>query len=113
MGPITDAERLGWQRRAVAVLTELLARAQRDGLPLMRWTVQPRAGLIASPDSTDPAQRRADWDVWCRVLGARPWPEHTSSGRTHLHAVAERVDGLVTVAVLADLLHDEPEEVGR
>jgi hypothetical protein len=111
MGPITDAERLGWQRRAVRVLTELLARAQRDGLPVMRWTVQPLAGLVASVDSKGAAQRRADWDAWRRVLGARPWPEHTSSGgTTYLHAVAEHIDGLVTVAVLAELYD---EEAGR
>jgi hypothetical protein len=109
-GPITDREQLGWQRRTVRVLDGLLEQASRDGLPVVAWSVS-HAGvvLVARCFAHDPAQRRADFDAWCAVLGALRWPERTSGATTHLHAVANDYDGLVDVAVLADLFaKDEP-----
>jgi hypothetical protein len=104
-GPITDRERLGWQRRAVRVLAGLLELAARDGLPVVAWAVSKAgAGLAARCYS------RTDFDTWCAVLDAPPWPEQTSGATTYLHAVARDYDGLVDVAVLADLLApDEPQ----
>jgi hypothetical protein len=110
-GPITDRERLGWQRRAVRVLAELLERAQRDGLPVVAWSVSPAgAALVARCFAHPPAQRRADFDAWCSVLGASRWSERTSGSTVHLYAVAKNYDGLVDVAVLADLddQHETP-----
>lgn len=75
--PITDRERLGWQRRAVRVLAGPLERAQRDGLPVAAWAVLDAGAGVA----------------------ARCY------SRT---AFAKDFDGLVDVAVLADLL--APEE---
>jgi hypothetical protein len=109
-GPITDREQLGWQRRAVRVLAGLLELAARDGLPPVAWTVADAgAGLVARCFAPDPARRRADFDAWCAVLGARHWPAVTTGTTTHLHATAKDVDGLVDVVVVADLLaEDEP-----
>src|SRR6266536_3365263 len=102
--PITDRERLIWQRRAVRVLAGLLERAHRDGLPVVGWSVaHAGAALVARCFAHDPAQRRADFNAWCSVLGAIPWPERTSGSTAHLHAVARDYDGLVDVAVMADL----------
>jgi hypothetical protein len=102
--PITDRERLAWQRRAVRVLSALLGRAQDNRLPVVGWSVaHAGAALVARCFAHDPAQRRADFNAWCSVLGAIPWPERTSGSTTHLHAVARDYDGLVDVAVMADL----------
>ena len=103
-GPITDRERLGWQRRAVRVLAELLECAQTNELPVVAWSVSHAgAALVARCFAHPPAQRRADFDAWCSALGASRWPERTSGLTTHLYAVAKNYDGLVDVAVLADL----------
>jgi hypothetical protein len=110
VGPVTDREQLGWQRRTVRVLDGLLEQAGRDRLPPVAWQVSDAgAVLVASCFAHDPAQRRADFDAWCQALDARHWPERTSGATTHLHAVARDYDGLVDVAVLADLVaKDEP-----
>jgi hypothetical protein len=112
-GPITDRERLGWQRRAVRVLAELLERAQTNGLPVVAWSVSHAgAALVARCLAHPPAQRHADFDAWCSALGASRWPERTSGSIAHLYAVAKNYDGLVDVAVLADL-DDQQEAPGR
>jgi hypothetical protein len=109
-GPVTDREQLGWQRRTVRVLDGLLEQAGRDGLPPVAWQVSDAgAVLVARCFAHDPAQRRGDFDAWCQALDTHRWPQRTSGATTHLHAVAKDYDGLVDVAVLADLFaEDEP-----
>ena len=103
--PITDRERLIWQRRAVRMLAGLLERAHRDSLPVVGWTVaHAGAALVARCFAHDPARRRSEFNAWCQALDATVWPEHTSGSTTYLHAIAEHYDGLVTVTVLADLV---------
>jgi hypothetical protein len=103
--PITDRERLIWQRRAVRVLAGLLERAHRDSLPVVGWTVaHAGAALVARCFAHDPTRRRGEFNAWCQALDAAIWPEHTSGSTIHLHAIAEHYDGLVTVTVLADLV---------
>ena len=107
IGPITDAGRRGWQRRAVRVLAELLARAGRD-LPPLRWTVATRAALTGYVEEYDPTRARQQFEAWTAAVGATPWPERgPAGGRIHLHAVREHYDGLVTVAVIADIDEEE------
>jgi hypothetical protein len=103
--PITDRERLIWQRRAVSVLAGLLERAHRESLPVVGWTVaHAGAALVARCFAHDPARRRSEFNAWCQALDATVWLEHTSGSTTYLHAIAEHYDGLVTVTVLADLV---------
>jgi hypothetical protein len=107
-GPVTEREQLGWQRRSVRVLAELLERALREGLPVVGWSVaNAGTGLVARCFANDPARRRADFDAWCQALGATPWPERTSGSVKHLHAVAKPCGDVAYVAVMADLFEDE------
>jgi len=101
-GPITDAERRGLQRRALRVLDGLLKRT--DLSPIV-WTVGNAGATLVGDVVTADGDRRETWAAWVRVLDARPWPERTSGGMIHLHAVAEKYDG-VTVVIRADLLSD-------
>lgn len=113
-GEITAREQSGWQLRATRVLSELLQRAIRENLPPVTWTITDSgAALVAHcygrPDRG--VDRRTQWETWRTVLGAEAWPERTDgAGNTHLHAVAKRFDGLVNVAVIADLF---PEEIDQ
>jgi hypothetical protein len=113
LGPITDREQLGWQRRAVRVLTGLLERAHRDGLPVVQWSVtHAGAGLAGRCLRGEAARRRADFDAWCAALEATERRERRQGSTTHLYAVARHYDGLVSVALLADLYDDQDEAAG-
>jgi hypothetical protein len=103
MNPVTDAERLGWQRRTVGVLAELLHRAHTDGLPLLVWTVEPSLWLVGR------ATRRTAWTVWSQALDLRRSEEARGlDGTTHLSAVGEYRAG-DQLRVLVTLLADLPE----
>jgi len=117
--PVTDAERLGWQRRAVAVLAGLLERAEWEGLPLMDWSVPPGSSLVARPRSGRVGrspQHREDWQRWCAALGVRGRETTGALGTRFLSALAEVPgDGAgpaVTVAIMTEVLPDD-EETGR
>jgi hypothetical protein len=111
-GPVTTAERTGWQRRAVRVLAALLEHAQTAGYPPVHWTINTTGGLTCRPLDTRVVERRAAFEIWRAYLDAEPWPEHTRSGGiVHLHAVARTVHGeRVAVAVVADLIPDEDDD---
>lgn len=102
VGEITNREQLGWQLRASKLLTQLLEHGARDGLPPVAWTVgHAGASLVANCYGAD---RRTEWEAWRTALAAVPWPEYTNAGGVvHLHAVAKRLDGLVDVAVVANV----------
>jgi hypothetical protein len=94
-----------WQRRAVHVLTVLLQRAERDSLPPIVWSVGTGAptliGRVTPKDN--PQQQRLIWRAWVKAVGAKPLPSRERGGRIHLHAVAEQVEGVATVAIVTDL----------
>jgi hypothetical protein len=110
-GPITDRQQLGWQRRAVHVLTGLLERAHRDGLPVVLWSVSDAgAGLVGRCFAHDPARRRVDFGTRCSVLDATERREGCQGSTTHLFAVARHYDGLVSVALVADRYDDHAQD---
>jgi hypothetical protein len=108
MIPVTDAERLGWQRRAVGVLTELLHRAHTDGLPLLVWTVEPSLWLVGR------ATCRAAWAAWSQALDLRRNEAARGlDGTTQLSAVGEYRAGdqlRVMVTLLADLPEHDTDD---
>ena len=108
--PITDADRRVWQRRAVDLLADLLAEADRLGMPPLRWMVHPGLALIGSCD-IDPDNGRAEYDAWTDYLNAVRYPEvHNDFGDiTHLWADVPRVlNTSVTIAIEADLFATMP-----
>jgi len=98
LGPVTDAERRGWQIRAHQLLGDLLTL----DLPPAHWQIGAFGDLIARAAATDPAQQRAAFDAWVDHLGARRWPERDDYGITHLRAVAHRYRG-VDITIVADV----------
>ena len=104
IGPITDVERRGWQRRAVRVLAELL---NRD-LPPLRWTVATGARPLGSVESRDSTTGRQHFEAWAQALDATSWPERDRGSVVTLSAERKHFDGLVTIGLVANL--DKPEE---
>jgi hypothetical protein len=67
---ITDAERIRWQRDAVAVLGKLLELAAKRGLPVIGWSVHHAgAGLGGECLALPYERRRADFAAWREALG--------------------------------------------
>lgn len=112
----TLKDRQRWQRRAVMVLGELLQRAWDEDLPVIAWTVgyagaQLTGHVYTTTDAPGREDQRRAWERWTATVGATPWKEHTSGDRTHLHAVVKDYDGLVDIAIVADVLDEElPED---
>jgi hypothetical protein len=107
IGPVTDSERRGWQRRAVRVLAQLLDGPGRE-LPPLRWTVATTARLLGHVESHDPGMGRQHFEMWAQALSATPRPEHDRGIYTTLRAERADYDGLVDVGLVADL--DKPGE---
>lgn len=105
MVEITHGERIGWQRRAVMRLTEILDE-HRD-LPPLAWTVADAgATLVGQVNSLGPADEiRAAFDGWCRALGARERAETASpSGSACLWATTRT--GRVRITLTATVFDD-------
>jgi hypothetical protein len=109
IGPITDAERRGWQRRAVRVLSELLAGPGRD-LPPLRWEVDRGASLVGRVEPRDSATARRHFEAWAWAVGAQTRPEFADMFGVHLRAARDHYDGLVTVVVVAEIDPDREAE---
>ncbi len=108
--PVSDADALAWQRRAVDLLRDLLTEATRLGLPPLGWTVHPGLALIGRC-RIDPATGRADFDAWAKYLDAERAPAvyNDFGGVTHLRAiVGSALNTSVTVAIEADLFPTKP-----
>ena len=125
-GETTDAERLGWQRRAASCLTELLALAAKENLPPVAWTVHPRLSLAAEFLNVGSTARKESLEAWklaiIKVSGRPPETDaaHTfASGETRLTvrwqylpvrlAPAEGSAPGVDVALVASIFPDEEE----
>jgi hypothetical protein len=106
MTPITDAERIIWQRQAHALLGDLLKRAAKEHLPPIRWCVGTRCELRGecSPYDEDP---RGEFEAWMAVFGQ---PDQNrmvrEDGATRLTAVWDRYNRVQII--LTATIYDEP-----
>lgn len=108
LGPVTQADEHRWFLRNLRFLGVLVER-HRD-LPVIDWTVT-KYSIHGRCPAVDGAGRRAQFDQWVGALGLDVWPESVSAGgTTHLHALTERYEDGVTVAVLADIPIDDTED---
>lgn len=112
-GPVTNVERLGWQRHNTTALAELLAAAQKADLPAIAWQFGLTSGLVGRCLAHEPAECRAQFEAWATFLGeVERWPERSRGGHTHLHATRKAYGPRpgVDVVIVADL-YDEGDEV--
>ena len=63
-------EQRSWQLRAARVLTGLLQRADRDGLPVLEWTISHHGAQVTGRSYAQPGSaRRAALAAWAAALG--------------------------------------------
>lgn len=114
-GP-ADPLQIAWQRRAVAVLADLLDQAARDSLPVLAWTVgHSGAHLLGRAVSYPVSGRRDAIGAWGAALGIELRERVDSSGVTRVLGVAEQRDtahGFCTITLAADVYADAAEEDG-
>jgi hypothetical protein len=101
----TNAEELSVQIRANAILGRILRRALADGLPShVVWTIGDGGHSITGRCySVDPGRRLADWERWRTAIGGSTTVDEVVGGERRLAATNERYDGVVLVAVVADV----------
>jgi hypothetical protein len=115
LGPVTDAEQTGWQRRAAGLLADYLDTAVRADLPPIRWTITPAGSTLMGH-----CQTGREWDLWQAFLQLPDiQPEIVRAGRARRRA-SGRVTaacGLTTqVVLIADIdldrehLNNPPED---
>ena len=104
---ITQAERNGWQRWAVAALVRLLD--EHRELPVIAWTVGPAGSVLVGRVNglQPPVMARAVFDAWTTALALGEFREHTHLALTCLSAQAHRAS--VTIVLRADLILDDED----
>ncbi|MFE3455538.1 hypothetical protein ACFXJ8_42160 [Nonomuraea sp. NPDC059194] len=105
------AEQSEHQRRAYELLGVLLARAAREDLPVIAWTMssaQSEPILAGHCDAVDPIQRQDDFEAWRSALGAEAWPNGIKQDYgIRLHASVADQEARVTVTLAAEIRNDE------
>jgi len=118
MPRITDAERRGWQRRAVAALSDILDIGTRERLTPLSWIVNHLGALVGdvvTPYTVDEALHReamrTTWHEWVDALDADPWPSSREPGAVHLSAeTTVRRSVRVVLRARLPLPTDQPED---
>ena len=104
-------EQMAWQLRAARVLTDLLERGTREGLPVLEWTISHTGARVTGRCYAQPgAARRAALAAWAAALGIRLGEEHHQDSRmTTITGTAKRErtrHGFATITLTADIWED-------
>ncbi len=104
-------EQMTWQLRATRVLTDLLERGAREGLPVLQWTISHTGAQVTGRSYAQPgAARRAALAAWAAALGIRLGDEyHQDSRMTTITGAAKRErtrHGFATITLASDIWED-------
>ena len=104
-------EQMAWQLRAARVLTDLLERGAREGLPVLEWTISHHGAQVTGRSYAQPgAARRAALAAWAAALGITLRDEdHHDSRMTTITGTAQRErtrHGLTTITLTGDIWGD-------
>jgi membrane protein required for beta-lactamase induction len=85
-------EQMTWQLRAARVLTGLLERGDREGLPVLEWTISHNGAQVTGRSYAQPGSaRRAALAAWAAALGITLGEEyHQDSRMTTTTGTAKR-----------------------
>ena len=106
-----SGEQMTGQLRAARVLTGLLERGAREGLPVLEWTISHTGAQVTGRCYTQPgAARRAALAAWATALGITLGEEyHHDSRITTITGTAkpERIrHGFTTITLTGDIWED-------
>jgi hypothetical protein len=104
-------EQMAGQLRAARVLTGLIERGAREGLPVLEWTISPAGAQVTGRCYAQPGTaRRAALAAWAAALGIQLGEEyHQDSRMTTITGTAkpERTrPGVATITLTGDIWED-------
>jgi hypothetical protein len=104
-------EQMTWQLRAARVLSDLLERGPREGLPVLEWTISHNGAQVTGRSYAQPGTaRRAALAAWAAPLGIRLREEHHQDSRmTTITGTAKRErtrHGFATITLTGDIWED-------
>jgi aryl-alcohol dehydrogenase-like predicted oxidoreductase len=110
-GWIMQADRSGWQQRAVGQLAAILA--AHPGIPVIAWTVTASGGALSGQVLAPAGDRRGLFAQWRQALRLEDATETPSATGTpvYVYLHARGVRGGVTVSLAATVF--DGEEDGR
>ena len=101
-------EQMAWQLRAARVLTDLLERGAREGLPVLEWTISHTGAQVTGRSYAQPGAARLA--AWAAALGIRLGDEyHQDSRMTTITGAAKRErtrHGFATITLTSDIWED-------
>ena len=104
-------EQMTWQLRAARVLTGLLQRGDREGLPVLEWTISRNGAQVTGRSYAQPGSaRRAALAAWAAAIGITLGEEyHQDSRMTTIAGAAKRErtrHGFATITLTGDIWED-------
>ena len=104
-------EQMAWQLRAARVLTDLLERGDREGLPVLDWTISHNGAQVTGRSYAQPGSaRRAALAAWAAALSIRLGEEyHQDSRITTITGTAKQErtrHGFATITLTGDIWED-------
>ena len=104
-------EQIAGQLRAARVLTGLIERGAREGLPVLEWTISHAGAQVTGRCYAQPgAARRAALAAWATALGIQLGEEyHQDTRMTTITGTAERERtqyGGATITLTGDIWED-------
>ena len=104
-------EQTAWQLRAARVLTGLLERGDREGLPVLEWTISHNGAQVTGRSYAQPGSaRRAALAAWAAALSIRLGEEyHQDSRITTITGTAKQErtrHGFATITLTGDIWED-------
>jgi len=104
-------EQMARQLRAARVLTGLLERGDREGLPVLEWTISHNGAQVTGRSYAQPGSaRRAALAAWAAPLGITLSEEyHQNSRMTTITGTAKRErtrHGSATITLTGDIWED-------
>ena len=90
--PSRFRKQMTWQLRAARTLTDLLERGDREGLPVLEWTISHNGAQVTGRSYAQPGSaRRAALAAWAAALGITLGEEyHQDSRMTTITGTAKR-----------------------
>lgn len=108
------AEQTAWQRQTVAILSDLLAKAAKTGLPVLAWEIgSSGASLVGRSYAQPTADRRAALSAWADELDIQLREFNRAPGVSGVMGTTKQRrfgERFATVTLTCDIYDDDQDQ---